>query len=331
LSVDYRAIPGTEMRVSALAFGGWLTLGDRLGEAASLRLLAAAVAGGINFFDLADVYGGGGAERVVGAFVRGQRREQLVISSKVFWPTSERPEDRGLSRAHILASIDRTLARLGTDHVDLYFCHREDPAVTLAETVGAMGELVRAGKVRAWGTSCWRPESLRAAHRVAAELGCAPPRVEQPQYSLLARQVEAGVLPCCRELGMSVVAWSPLAGGVLTGKYVSGIDPASRAGTSRWNDEYLRPAARAAVAGFVTACRERGLEPAVTALAWVMQQAGVASAICGATQEAQLAANLAASRFRFGDEGTAWVERWFPAGRRGWRSLLDRLRPWRRR
>ncbi len=148
--MDPRTIPATDIAISPLALGGWLTLGGSLDDAVSLRLLRFAVDQGVTFLDLADVYSAGGAERVVGTFLRESRRTDLVVSSKVFWPTSDDPADRGLSRRHIHASIDRTLQRLGLDHLDLYFCHREDPATPLAETVQAMGDLVAAGKVRAW-------------------------------------------------------------------------------------------------------------------------------------------------------------------------------------
>jgi aryl-alcohol dehydrogenase-like predicted oxidoreductase len=327
--MHYRTIAGTDLRISALALGGWLTLGDRLDDDSSQRLLAAAVDGGINFLDLADIYGHGGAERVVGAFLRTIRREQVVISSKVFWPMSDRPEDRGLSRRHILASIDGTLARLGTDHLDLYFCHREDPNVPLAETVAAMGELVRSGKVRAWGTSCWRLRTLAAACQLARELGVDPPRLEQPQYSLLERSVEARLLPGCQQLGIGVVAFSPLAGGVLTGKYLDAEQRGdlgdSRAAVSRWNDEYLRQHRIAPVAAFVAACRARAVAPAVAALAWVMQKPGVTAAISGASRPTQLQQNLAAATFTFGSEGAGWVERCFPPPSR---SLWQAVRRW---
>lgn len=220
--MDYRTIPGTAIRISRIALGGWLTLGDALTLSTSLQLLHCAKDLGVNFFDLADVYGNGGAEQVVGQFLREIPRQDIVISSKVFWPTSDDPADRGLSRRHILQSIDRSLQRLGTDHLDLYFCHREDPSVPLVETISAMGELIAAGKVRAWGTSCWRPATLRQAHQLAAGLGVPPPRIEQPPYSLLERSIERDVLPACRDLSMAVAVWSPLAGGVLTGKYLNG-------------------------------------------------------------------------------------------------------------
>jgi aryl-alcohol dehydrogenase-like predicted oxidoreductase len=293
--VQTRPVPGTDLQLSVLALGGWLTIGGAVADAESMRMLRSAVDGGINFVDLADIYADGAAERVVGRFLREHGDATLVVSSKVFWPTSTDPADRGLSRRHIHASIDRSLQHLGRSHLDLYFCHREDPTVSLAETVQAMGDLVAAGKVRAWGTSCWRPATLQRAHRLAAELGVAPPRIEQPQYSLLRRTPELEVIPCCRQLGMAVVAFSPMAGGVLTGKYLDGVPAGSRGATSRWLDEYRGADSERAVRAFVALCREHALAPAVVALAWVMQQPGLTAAIQGASSEAQLRSNLAAA------------------------------------
>jgi aryl-alcohol dehydrogenase-like predicted oxidoreductase len=316
-----RDIPGTDLRVSCLGLGGWLTFGDRLDDATSHRLLREALDGGVNFLDLADVYGArvGGAERVVGAFLRDVPRQQVVVSSKVFWPTSEAAEDRGLSRRHVHAAIDRTLANLGLEHLDVYYCHREDRTVPLAETVEAMGDLVRMGKVRTWGTSCWRPEALAEAHSLASQLGVEPPRLEQPQYNLLERGIEHYLLPVCARLGMGTVAFSPLACGVLTGKYVGGVPAGSRAATTDFADAYLRPQARRAVARFAAACRERGVEPAVASLAWTVRAGGgVTSALFGATSERQLRTNLAAAVYT-PPEGWAWIESLFPMRPPLWR------------
>ena len=324
--VQTRPVPGTDLRLSILALGGWLTFGDRVPDAESMRILQAAVDGGVNFLDLADMYADGAAEQVVGRFVREVGRTRVAISSKVFWPTGPGPEDRGLSRRHIHAAIDRSLRNLGVDHLDLYFCHREDPQVPLAETVQAMGDLVAAGKVRAWGTSCWRPATLRAAHRLANELGVAPPRIEQPQYNLLQRHAEHDVIPCCQQLGMAVVAFSPLAGGVLTGKYLDGPPVGSRGHDTRWLDDYRTAAAERAVRGFVAACRERQLAPAAVALAWVMQRPGLTSAISGASSTNQLQSNLAAAATTLDGELLTALDALFPSGRRPWwRRVLRRL------
>ncbi|MFM1871135.1 MAG: hypothetical protein RL398_557 [Planctomycetota bacterium] len=324
--MQLRRIPNTDLEISPLSLGGWLTFGGSLDDATSLRLLHRAVDAGVNFLDLADVYAHGGAERVVGRFLREADAERLVVSSKVFWPMSDDPSDRGLSRRHIHASIDRTLQRLGRDHVDLYFCHREDPSVPLAETVQAMGDLVAAGKIRAWGTSCWRAATLREAHRLAKQFAVPPPRVEQPKYNLFDRWIELDVTPACRELDMAVVVWSPLAGGALSGKYLNGKPEGSRAAASRWVDDYLTPERLVAVRSFVALCAELGRTPAAVALAWAIAQPGITSAIMGATSEQQLDDNLGAGDVVldgatlhrldaiFAPPRRAWWKRWIRRG-----------------
>jgi len=324
--MHYGSIPGIDKSVSRLALGGWLTFGDAVDDGEALRILHAAFDAGVTMLDLADVYAGGAAEALVGRFLCEVDRERLVVTSKVFWPTSDDPRDRGLSRRHIHASIDRTLQRLGIEHLDLYFCHREDPSVPLAETVHAMGELVQAGKVTAWGTSCWQPRTLREAHRIAAADGHAAPVVEQPPYNLLERWVEHEVVPCCRELGMALVAFSPLAQGALTGKYLGGRPSGSRASTSTWVDQYLEPAPMAAVRAFVQLCQERGSDPAVVALAWVAQQPGFAAAILGVSNEQQLRHNLAAGELQIDGELAVELDRIFrPTRRSKWKRWLKRL------
>ena len=322
--MQYRAIPGTDLSLSSLALGGWLTFGEGVADADSLRILHAAIDGGITFLDLADMYANGGAERVVGRFLQETDRDRLVVSSKVFWPMSEGSEDRGLSRRHIHASIDGTLARLGIEHLDLYFCHREDPGVPLVETVQAMGDLVQQGKIRAWGTSCWRPATLREAHRLAATLGVAPPRVEQPQYSLMVRWIETELVGCCRELGMGLVAFSPMAGGVLSGKYLDGVPAGSRGAASSWLEPFLKPKMVASVRAFVAWCQSRQQDPAAVALAWVMDQPGITAAICGASTEAQIQRNLLAADVALDAAAKAQLDAWFPLMRRAlWRRLLQ--------
>jgi len=286
------SVTGTSLAISKLALGGWLTFGERVAEGEAFRLLKTAVNGGINFIDLADVYGNGNAERIVGKFLKHHSRDKLIISSKVYWPVSDDPNDRGLSRGHILRSIDGTLRRLDTSYVDLYFCHREDPTVSLLETAEAMHMLVCEGKIRAWGTSCWRSETLRAVHTLCQSRGLEPPRVEQPPYSLLERSIERDILPTCSDLDMATVVWSPLAGGALTGKYIGGIPTGSRAAVSHWLDDTLRPAIQEQVLAFVELCSALRRSPAAVALAWVIQQKGVTAAITGATNSNQLLANL---------------------------------------
>ncbi|MBK8098094.1 MAG: aldo/keto reductase [Planctomycetes bacterium] len=327
----YRQVPGTDLQLSVLAIGGWLTFGGSVDEATSHRILHTAVDAGINFLDLADVYSHGAAEQVVGNFLAQRRRSDLIVSSKVFFPMSDAPGDRGLSRAHVLASIDATLQRLRLSHLDLYFCHREDPATPLPEIVATMGGLVQAGKVRAWGTSCWRPATLRAAVAEARAQGVPPPKVEQPCYNLLQRDIEGEVLPTCQELGLGVVVWSPLAGGALTGKYIDGVPPGSRAAQSRWLEPWLQPKPQAQLRAFVAACRQRSVDPAVVALAFLLQRRELTSVITGATHERQLQTNLAAEAYVPDAAFLAELDRLFPfsppsALGKSWQKLKGAVR-----
>lgn len=323
-----RVIPGTDLSLSMLSLGGWLTFGGSVAEDEAKRILHAAIDGGINFLDLADVYARGGAEQVVGRFLAERRdAKDIVVSSKVFFPMSDDPGDRGLSRAHIHASIDRSLRRLSRERLDLYFCHREDPATPLAETCQAMHDLVQLGKVRYWGTSCWRASTLRQAHELCRQHGWHPPRVEQPRYSLLVRDIEQEVVPTVRSLGMGIVVFSPLAGGVLTGKYVDGLPPGSRGATSDWVSIHLQPAVLAKVKEFCAVAREHGCSPAALALRWAVEQPGITSAITGATTTEQLTANLAAADVALPPALDARLRALFPWSPPSlWSQLLRRAR-----
>lgn len=321
----YRVIPGLEREVSVLSLGGWLTFGEGVDDEVALATLHAAYERGVNMIDLADIYAAGAAEKLVGKFVMQVDRNRLVLTSKVFWPTSDDPADRGLSRRHIHAAIDKALDRLGVERLDLYYCHREDPAVPLAETVEAMGDLVRAGKIAAWGTSRWRPRTLREAHRLARSLGCAAPVVEQSPYNLLQRGIEDGLLPCCQELGMAVTVFSPLAQGVLTGKYLDGVPTGSRADGGRLRD-MLQGGSEQQLREFVALCASSGLRPPVAALAWTLRSRGVTSAIVGASSPDQLRQNVAAAEVELPMGLAAEFERLFPTDRPGFvRRLVRKL------
>ena len=322
--LERRPIPRTELAITKLAFGGWLTLGSGSPEEESQRMLARAVDAGINHLDLADVYGHGEAERVVGRFLKGRDRDQLVLSSKLYFPMSEDPKDQGLGRAHIAASVDASLSRLGTEHLDLYYCHREDPGTPLAETAEAMNELVVAGKIRAWGTSTWRPKTLRRVHALCRQNGWAPPVIEQPCYNLSVRWLEESVLPTLAKLDMACIAFSPLAGGNLTGKYLEGTPPGSRAETTGHVDR--RPELVQRVRRFVELARAHAVAPEVLALAWVLAQPGLTSAIIGARTLEQLEANLPAASFTPSEELRSALDDIFPPGARPlWYVLLKRL------
>jgi aryl-alcohol dehydrogenase-like predicted oxidoreductase len=241
-------------------------------------------------------------------------RHQLVISSKVFWPMSDDVNDRGLSRKHIVESVEKSLQRIQTDYLDLYFCHRYDDQTPLEETVRAMDDLVRQGKVLYWGTSEWTGEQLRAAHAIADRRNAYAPVVEQPQYNLMVRhKVESDVVPAAQDTRMGLVVWSPLASGVLTGKYDDGIPAGSRLERMEWlrkglTEENLRRSR--ALKGIAD---ELGVSRATLAVAWLLGRPGVTSVILGATSEQQLDENLAALRLQLHPDTMARLDALFPA------------------
>jgi voltage-dependent potassium channel beta subunit len=311
--MEYRRVGHTGLKVSAVSIGGWINFGGTIDESASRAVVRAAVDSGINFVDLADVYARGEAERVVGRMLGEHDRSKLVLSSKVFWPMSDDPNDRGLGRKHIVQSVDRSLRNLGTDYLDIYFCHREDPEVPLEETARAMDDLVHRGKVLYWGTSVWPAPSLEAAHRLAEQKNLYPPMVEQPQYSLLDRSIEEAVMPTARRLGVGLVVWSPLAGGLLTGKYEGGIPPESRGARTNWLETKLNERNLGRVRRFAALAREAGHEPAQLALAWVLQREEISCVITGATHPEQVLNNVRAIDLRPSLDLVRRVEEIFPA------------------
>ncbi len=311
--MEYRKVGATGLKVSAVSIGGWINFGGTIDENSARSVVRAAVDCGVNFIDLADVYARGEAERVVGRMLGDYERSQLVISSKVFWPMSDDPNDRGLGRKHIMESVERSLENLGTDYLDVYFCHREDPEVPLEETARAMDDLVHQGKILYWGTSVWPAASLEAAHRIADQRNLYPPMVEQPQYSLLDRSIEEAVLPTVKRLGIGLVVWSPLAGGMLTGKYNQGTPPGSRGAKTNWLETKLNERNLGRVRRFCAFARESGHEPAQLALAWVLQHEEVSSVITGATHPEQVLSNVRAVDLHIGGDVARRLEEIFPA------------------
>lgn len=277
-------------------------------------ILTAAFEAGVNFFDIADVYARGEAERVMGKVLRDFPRNRLVISTKCYWPMSDDPNDRGLSRKHIRESIDASLRRIGTDYVDIFFCHRFDAETPLEETVLAMDDLVRTGKVLYWGTSEWTGAQIAEAHAIAARRNAIGPQVEQPQYHLLCRsKVERDVRPAADAAGMGLVAWSPLASGLLTGKYDDGVPPGSRLAKIDWLREQTRTEEKLVRVRKMKAVADRlGVPRSQLALAWCAAQPGVSSVILGATSVAQLRENLASLAIRLDDATLAELDAIFP-------------------
>lgn len=307
--MEYRRIGRSGLRVSSVGLGSWLTYGGTVDQETSNACLRRAYEAGVNFFDTADVYGHGEAERVLGRWLAEVDRRSVVVATKVFFPMGPGPNDRGLSRKHIVESCHASLERLGTDYVDLYQCHRFDSDVPLDETLRALDDLIEWGDVLHVGVSEWSAEQLDAAAEIQAGLGLRPLTSNQPQYSLIARGIEEAVLPTSIRLGIGQVVWSPLAGGALTGKYRPGGEPppGSRAAnpkTGQFMTRALAPDVLEAVSRLETeVAGPAGVTLAQLALAWVLARDGVASAIVGATRPEQVDENLVAAGVRL-DEGT---------------------------
>ena len=223
--MEYRHLGRSGLMVSEIAYGNWITHGSQVEEQAAADCVRAALDEGSTTFDTADVYADGRAEVILGRALAGARRESIEICTKVFWPTGDRPNDRGLSRKHVIESLHASLRRLRVDYVDLYQAHRYDHETPVEETMRAFDDLVRAGKVLYVGVSEWRAEEIAAALRAADELGLDRIVSNQPQYNMLWRVIEAEVLPVCEKEGIGQIVWSPLAQGVLTGKYAPGAAP----------------------------------------------------------------------------------------------------------
>jgi voltage-dependent potassium channel beta subunit len=309
--MQYRRLGGAGMKVSAISLGGWINYGEgKVAQDEARRVVETAYENGINFFDLADIYGRGEAERQMGAVLQQYPRHKLVISSKVFWPMSDDVNDRGLSRKHIMESIDRSLRNLGTDYLDIYFCHRYDVDTPVLETVRAMTDLIRAGKVLYWGTSEWTGAQLKEACDLAEKYHLIPPQTEQPQYSMLWRHVvEQDVLPIAEPRGIGLVVWSPLAQGMLTGKYDDGVPPDSRFAREEWAAKrFLTEENAAKVRKLKTVADGLGISRGQLALAWVLRQPGVSSAIIGATKAAQVLENVKAAEITLSADVQAEIE-----------------------
>jgi hypothetical protein len=300
------------MLVSSLSYGNWLTHGSQIEQDQATACVKAALDVGITTFDTADVYAIGKAEEVLGAALKGVRRDSIEIFTKVYWPTGPNPNNRGLSRKHIIESLDASLVRLGTDHVDLLQAHRFDYATPLDETLRAFDDLVRMGKVHYIGVSEWKASEIDQALVIAKEMGLDRIVSSQPQYSLLWRVIEEEVVPTCEANGISQIVWSPLAQGVLSGKYLPGgaIPEGSRGASKDANmvSRFLTEETLTAVAAYVALCDEAGLRPTQVALAWVLRNKNVASAIVGATRPEQIADNVGALDITLEDDFVAAIE-----------------------
>ena len=313
--MDYRYLGNSGLKVSEIIYGNWLTHGSQVENDAAVACVHAALDAGISTFDTADVYANGAAERVLGEALQGQRRESLEIFTKVYFPTGPGGHnDTGLSRKHIRESIDASLTRLGTDYVDLYQAHRYDVETPLEETMAAFADVVRQGKALYIGVSEWTADQIRAGHALAQQLGIQLVS-NQPQYSLLWRVIEDQVVPTSRELGISQIVWSPIAQGVLTGKYQPGaaLPEGSRATDEKGGADmikgFLNDETLTAVQDLQPIADDLGITMAQLAIAWVLTNDNVAGAIVGASRPEQVESNARASVVTLTDDVVAAVEK----------------------
>jgi aryl-alcohol dehydrogenase-like predicted oxidoreductase len=297
--MEFRRLGRSGLKISAITYGNWLTHGSQVENDVATACVRAALEAGITSFDTADVYANTVAESVLGDALAGERRESLEIFTKVYWPTGPGgPNDSGLSRKHIMESIEGSLRRLRTDHVDLYQAHRYDTETPLEETMQAFADVVRAGKALYIGVSEWTAEQIRAGHELAGQLGFQLVS-NQPQYSMLWRVIEGEIVPTSRALGVSQVVFSPIAQGVLTGKYKPGQPPpqGSRATDptgSNFIRRFMTDDVLTRVGELEPIAKELGLSQAQLAVAWVLQNDNVAAAIIGASRPEQVHENVKA-------------------------------------
>jgi len=295
--MHYRRLGRSGLKVSEISFGSWVTFGSQIEEKMAKDLILKAFDHGVNFFDNADIYARGKAETVMGKAIKDLPREQIVVSSKVFWPTMEGPNGRGLSRKHIRESIDQSLKRLDLDYVDLYFCHRFDPDTPVYEVVFAMNNLIQQGKILYWGTSEWRASQIAEAVGVAKANNLLAPTMEQPQYNMFHRQrVESELAPMITSLGIGLTTWSPLASGILTGKYNNGIPKGSRASIENmsWLQEHITAEKIEEVKLLEIIAKDLGISVTQMSIAWLLRRKDISSVITGATSLEQLEENLGA-------------------------------------
>ncbi|HKT57271.1 MAG TPA: aldo/keto reductase family protein [Microbacterium sp.] len=312
--VGYRYLGNSGLKVSEITYGNWVTHASQVDDSAAIATVHAALDAGITTFDTADTYANTAAEVVLGKALAGQRRESLEIFTKVYFPTGPMgPNDTGLSRKHIRESIDASLTRLGLDYVDLYQAHRFDYETPLEETFQAFADVVRQGKALYIGVSEWTAEQLRAGAALAKELHV-PFVSNQPQYSMLWRVIEEKVVPTSEELGLSQVVWSPMAQGVLSGKYLPGqpVPEGSRAtdekSGARFIEHFLRDDVLTAVQRLKPIAEQAGLTMPQLAIAWVLQNPNVASALVGASRPEQIASNVAASEVTLDSDTMAAID-----------------------
>jgi len=295
--MKYRRLGKSGLKVSEIALGSWMTdVSDEQHQTLAAESIRTAFENGVNFFDCADAYSGGAAERFLGQVLKTLPRKELIISSKVYFPTGDGVNDRGLSRKHIMTSIDQSLKNLQTDYLDLYFCHRFDPETPLEETLQALSDLVDRGKILYYGVSEWTPVQILEAQLIIQKLGLHPMSVVQPQYNMFDRYIEHELIDVCDQLGLGIVPFSPLSQGLLTGKYRLGqqIPSGSRATYQDQIQALLTTSNLEKVEALVKIAADLNTDLASLALAWDLRDSHITSVITGASKPEQLQNNLRA-------------------------------------
>ncbi len=313
--MEYRKLGTSGVTVSAISLGAWLTFGSStVDEARSVACIHRAIEQGVNFIDVADMYSYGRGEEVVGQAIKDYNRSHLVVSTKCYWPMSDDVNDKGLSRKHVTESVNQSLKRFDMEYVDIFFCHRYDDETPTEETMRAIEDLIAQGKVLYWGTSMWTAANLDEAYSLLPKINMDRPVVEQPIYNMFDRdQVEkteaaGSVEDAAAKYGMGLVVWSPLAEGILTGKYNDGIPENSRAKTENWSADQLRADRIEKTRQLTKLAQEMGTTPAALAIAWTIKNPQVSSSITGATRPEQVDENLKALDVKITDEINAKIE-----------------------
>jgi voltage-dependent potassium channel beta subunit len=309
----YRKLGASGVKLSEIGLGSWLTYGGYVEDEQATACIHRAFELGVNFFDTANVYRRGAAEEVTGRALKAFRRDDYVLATKVYFSMGEGPNDRGLSRKHIMEQCHASLRRLDVDYIDLYQCHRPDEDTPLEETLRALDDLVTQGKVLYAGVSMWSAERIDEARRIQHKLNLDPIMSNQPEYSMLTRDIEEDVLPVSRQLGIGQVVYSPIAQGVLAGKYKPGEQPPpnTRAGTpgdSGFMERFMRDDLLEAVQNLRPIAEELGITMAQLAIAWVLREPGISSAIIGASRPEQVDENVAASGIELPPEVLARID-----------------------
>lgn len=296
--MHYNRLGKAGIRVSELSFGSWLTFGGELDQKSAARLMRTAFDAGVNFFDNAEVYANGESERLMGLALKDYRREDLVISTKIFWG-GDGPNDTGLSWKHLVEGTKNSLKRLSLDYVDLLFCHRPDPDTPIEETVRAMDFIIRSGFAFYWGTSEWSADEIEQAFRMAERFNCIPPTMEQPQYNMLVRErMEVEYAPIFEKYGIGTTIWSPLASGALSGKYNSGMPKNITTSRQKFASHHVNAETLPKLQALGKLAKELGASMAQLALAWCLLNPNVSTVILGATSIEQLKENLGASAIK---------------------------------